>query len=87
VPDDFFFALNLPGEVSPRLVHDLVVRVCDVACFATRTTDLVTLIEEAVARAASQGACEIRFQRQRGELAVTVHVGDSRVWQTSRPID
>lgn len=83
----FFFALNMPAQVSPDLLRDLVSRICSAtSCAADGKVELARLVPEAVARAASLGHCELRFQVQDGELDVAVHAGAQQVWQTSRPI-
>jgi hypothetical protein len=85
---EFFFAVDLPSEISPSLVRELVQRVIDGVCSAPgRGAELVELVEAAVANAGAQGACELRFEVQGGELDVTVRAGSRPVWQASRPID
>ena len=87
---EFFFAVDLPSEISPSLVRELVRRVHDGVCSAPGgAAELAQLVEAAVADAGAQGnvACQLRFVVQGGELDVTVRAGSRPLWQTSRPID
>ena len=87
---EFFFAVDLPSEISPSLVRELVRRVHDGVCSSPEgAAELAELVEAAVADAGAQGniAFELRFEVQGGELDVTVRAGSRPVWQTSRPID
>jgi homoserine kinase len=82
---DFFFALNLPTHVPPALLRDVVAHVSVlVHQVADGKAELARLVEDAVAEAARQGGCEVRFEAHRGELGVTVCAGTRPVWQTSR---
>jgi hypothetical protein len=86
----FFFAVDLPSEISPSLVRELVRRVHDGICSAPGgAAELAQLVEAAVADVGAQGnaAFELRFEVLGGELDVTVRAGSRPVWQTSRPID
>jgi hypothetical protein len=87
---EFFFAVDLPSEISPLLIRELVRRVHDGVCSAPEgAAELAQLVEAAVADAGAQGnvAFELRFEVQGGELDVTIRAGSRSVWQTSRPID
>jgi hypothetical protein len=88
---EFFFAVDLPSEISPSLVRELVRRVHDGVCSSPGgAAELAELVEAAVADAGAQGnsgGFELRFEVQGGELDVTVRAGSRPVWQTSRPID
>jgi hypothetical protein len=87
---EFFFVADLPSEISPSLVRELVKRVHDGVCSAPGgAAELAELVQAAVAAAGAQGsaAFELRFEVLGGELDVTVWAGSRPVWQTSRPID
>jgi hypothetical protein len=87
---EFFFAVDVPSDISPALVRELVRRVHDGVCSAPGgAAELARLVAAAVADLGAQGnvAFELRFEVQGGELDVTVRAGSRAVWQTSRPID
>lgn len=82
---DFVFAMNLPSQVPEALLRDLVGQISGLVHHASDgAAELARLVEVAVAEAARQGGCELRFEAQHGELGVTVSAGTRPVWQTSR---
>jgi len=85
---EFYFALRLPAEPPPRLVRELVSRVCaSVSCPPSDAADLIGQVEAAVSHAAAGGACELRFTVHAGALNVAIAFGAAPLWHTSCPID
>ena len=86
--DAFYFSLTLTPQMSQELLRELVERVSSTAgCPAEETAELVRQVEEAVARAAPRGQCEVRFEATEQALGVTVHSESRQILQASHPID
>jgi hypothetical protein len=84
----FYFSLTLPTQMSQELLRELVERVSSTAgCPAEETAELVREVEEAVAKAAPKGLCEVRFEAGARGLGVTVRSDSHQILQASLPID
>jgi hypothetical protein len=84
----FYFSLTLPPQVSQKLLRELVERVSSTTgCPAEDTAELVRQVEEAVAKAAPKGPCEVRFETRDRTLGVTVHCESRQILEAFHPID
>jgi hypothetical protein len=90
VPDDFFFALDLPDPPhSAPMLTELVTAVLSHAGFtAPAIRELAAVLHGVIADGAAAGrpGCHVRFEARGGELQIVIVRAGSPEWRTTRPL-